>query len=123
MTVAPAAGNGFGGGGGVSGAGRKDVHPGMLESEFLAATGEANAARVDGGGGGGGGGGGAEGAVLASLSLEEVPYDRDLRCACLPFGMGYEASLLYVRGKKRFRTDGTTEAFVVCPPLIALVSI
>lgn len=39
----------------------------MLESEFLAATEQAD--------------GGAEGAV-ASLSLEEVPYDRDLRCCC-----------------------------------------
>lgn len=59
--MAPSAGNG------LVGAGRGVVHPGMLESEFLAATGQASA--------------GAEGGVvLSSLSLEEVPYDRDLRC-------------------------------------------
>lgn len=41
------------------------VHPAMLESEFLAATGAAEA--------------GEEGGAV-SLSLEEVPYDRDVRC-------------------------------------------
>eukprot|EP00752_Nemacystus_decipiens_P006717 g6040.t1 len=71
--VAPPAGGGGTGGQsagerGGRGGGSGAVHPGMLESEFLAATtGQAGA--------------GAEGgaAVSSSLSLEEVPYDRDLR--------------------------------------------
>lgn len=56
--------NGSGRGGGSSGSGGRGVHPAMLESEFLAATGQTDA-QMDGPG--------------ASLSLEEVPYDRDLR--------------------------------------------
>lgn len=48
---------------GEGGVGRS-VNPAMLESEFLAATGQAEAG-MDG--------------PVASLSLEEVPYDRDLR--------------------------------------------
>lgn len=41
----------------------ESVHPAMLESEFLASTDEADA----------------DASGVASLSLEEVPYDRDLR--------------------------------------------
>lgn len=54
--------NNAGRGGGSSGG--RGVHPAMLESEFLAAAGQA--------------GGHVEDPVV-SLSLEEVPYDRDLR--------------------------------------------
>lgn len=54
----PAAERGAGGGG-------AGVNPAMLESEFLASNRQFDA--------------GLEGSV-ASLSLEEVPYDRDLRC-------------------------------------------
>lgn len=41
----------------------ESVHPAMLESEFLASTNQADAD-----------------ASGVALSLEEVPYDRDLRC-------------------------------------------
>lgn len=80
--VAPAAGNGFGGGGGAGGGGR-GVHPGMLESEFLAATGQTNPGTEGG-------------TVLSSLSLEEVPYDRDLR-----YG-----SALWETGRRWFQGGG-----------------
>ena len=68
----PLRGKGKANGGGVGGRGGKgsppeeeeeSVHPAMLESEFLASTDQADA----------------DASGVASLSLEEVPYDRDLR--------------------------------------------
>lgn len=73
---APSRGKGKANGGGMGGRQGKgsppdeeeeeSVHPAMLESEFLASTDQADA----------------DASGVASLSLEEVPYDRDLRWAC-----------------------------------------
>lgn len=84
---------------GVNGGGPRSVHPGMLESEFLAATGQADA--------------GFEGGPAASLSLEEVPYDRDLRCGVLCLFLDQWRMAYTSKSCLRFELPRITEGRVI----------